>query len=65
MVFDDELVLQILSLDTLTAAPAQAPVQLVVMLLAVGLVVKNIELSRREGLRTCSTDKTCLVVLAR
>jgi hypothetical protein len=64
MVLDLELILEVLSLDALLAAAAEAAVQLVVVLLAVGLIVEHVELSRAEGLCARCADEAGLVVFS-
>lgn len=64
VILDLEFVLKILSFDALLTAAAQASVELVVVLLAIRLVLVDVELGRGERLGTGGAYKAGLVVFA-
>ena len=59
------LCLQVLPLDAVTAPRAKRVVQLVVVVLAVGVVLVDVEVSRREWRFARLTPEALLVVAAR
>lgn len=62
MVLLGALVLEVLPLDAVAAAAAEAAVELVVVPVAVRLVVEHVERGRREGLLAGRADEAGLVV---
>jgi hypothetical protein len=64
VILDGKLVLQVLSFNTVRAASAETAVELVVVVLAVRLVVENVELGRRKRLGARCADKAGLVVFS-
>jgi len=64
MEFLQRLSLEIWALDSAAAACAERIVQLVVVVLAVGVVVEDVETACREGCAAGFAVETCLVVAA-
>ena len=58
-------VLEVLTFDTVVAAAAEAPIELVIMAFAVRSVLVDVEGGRGEGLATLRAYKTGFVVAAR
>lgn len=65
VILDRGLVLHVLAFNAVPATAAEAAVELVVMNLAIGLVVENVELGGSERLRAGGANKARLVILAR